>query len=141
MINHFENNKKKKNKTLGERIAACRRKNNWTQLELSIRAGVTRDQISRIELGKSKPTIETIKKIEKAFNLPVWYLLDDLNETDEIVETYQFRHDEIILRLQRELSQRNLSVNELLIVEKVALSVADALSSNPLDLYSSEKRK
>ena len=141
MMNQFEKNKKNKTKTLGERIAACRKKNNWTQLELSIRAGITRDQISRIELGKSKPTIETIRKIEEAFNLPGWFLLDDQNETDEIDEIYRLRRDEILLRLQRELSQRNLSINELLIVECVALSTADALSSNLLNLYPSEKHQ
>ena len=37
-----------KERTLGEKVAAYRKKNNWTQYELSERTGIARDHISRI---------------------------------------------------------------------------------------------
>ena len=122
--------KTNKKRSIGDKIADYRRRRNWTQLELSIRTGITRDQISRIESGRCKPQLETLKRIEEAFQLPGWVLLDDQNATDVSEESILQRRNEIILHLQSELHQRDLSVNDLLIVECVALSTADALKFN-----------
>ncbi len=67
-------------RSLGEKIAFYRRKNNWSQMDLSLITGITRDQISRLELDKSSPRLETIERLEDAFNLPRWALLDDVKK-------------------------------------------------------------
>ena len=133
MKKNTEPYKTNKKRNIGDKIAAYRRRHNWTQLELSIRTGITRDQISRIESGRCKPTLETLQRIEDAFQLPGWVLLDDRNETVAGEESFLRRRNEIILHLQSELHQRDLSINELLIVECVALSTADALIFNRPD--------
>lgn len=66
-----------KAKTIGKKVAALRKRNLWTQRELSLRTGITRDQISRIERGKSIPTLSTIERFEEAFDLPKWTLPDN----------------------------------------------------------------
>ena len=133
MKNIIEPYKISKKKSIGDKIADYCRRRNWTQLELSIRTGITRDQISRIESGKCKPKLDTLKRIEDALQLPGWVLLDDRNVIDESGDSFLHKRSEIILHLQSELHQRDLSVNELQIVESVALSTADALIMNRPD--------
>ena len=64
-------------RTWGEKIAAYRRQSKMTQMELSLKTGITRDQISRLERGKSQPKLETIILIEKALNIPGWSLIEE----------------------------------------------------------------
>ncbi len=78
-----DNNHEIEERTLGERIAYYRKKNNWSQLELSLMTGITRDQISRLELDKNSPRLETIERLEEAFNLPKWALLNDVRNTSQ----------------------------------------------------------
>ena len=52
-------------RTWGEKIAAYRKQAKITQMDLSLRTGITRDQISRLERGKSQPKLETKILIEK----------------------------------------------------------------------------
>ena len=56
--------------TIGEKIAYYRKKNNWSQLDLSLITGITRGQISRLELDKNSPRLETVIQLENAFRLP-----------------------------------------------------------------------
>ena len=48
---------------LGMRIAYLRRKKNVSQLELSVRSGVSKNYISDLENGRRNPTIEVLQKI------------------------------------------------------------------------------
>ena len=48
---------------LGMRIAYLRRKKNISQLELSVRSGVSKNYISDLENGRRNPTIEVLQKI------------------------------------------------------------------------------
>ena len=116
-----------RDKTLGDRIALYRKMNNWTQLELSLRTGITRDQISRIERGVSDPKLETIVRIENALGLPQWTLLrqDSAEDTDQSSDAAA--RDAIIHRIIDAIDQRNLSVDQLRIVEATVISLADAI--------------
>lgn len=116
-----------RDKTLGDRIALYRKMNNWTQLELSLRTGITRDQISRIERGVSDPKLETIVRIENALGLPQWTLLrqDSAEDTDQSSDAAA--RDAIIHRIIDAIDQRNLSVDQLRIVEATGISLADAI--------------
>lgn len=48
---------------LGQRIADFRSKENLSQEELAFRCGVGNKHISNIELGKSKPSLESLVQI------------------------------------------------------------------------------
>ena len=56
------------NKT-GNLIKKLREKNNMTQEELAALLFVTRQVISNIELGKTRPSQSNIEKLSKIFNV------------------------------------------------------------------------
>ena len=50
-------------------VIALRRETHMTQKELAVKCGVTQANISNLEKGISKPTIDTLKKIADAFKM------------------------------------------------------------------------
>lgn len=116
-----------KERTLGEKVAAYRKRNNWTQLELSQRTGIARDHISRIETGRVKPKLKTIELLENVFNLPRWTLLENEESYDRENQTFEYERDQVLHHISNELRRRNLSANELRIVEGATLCFADSL--------------
>ena len=56
---------------LGENIKALRERNGWSTYELGERAGTNQSSISRIELGKTRPRPEKLKKIADALGVEV----------------------------------------------------------------------
>lgn len=124
----------KKNKTTndvrtwGEKIAAFRKQSKMTQLELSLKTGITRDQISRLERGKSQPKLETIILIEKALNIPGWSLIEEsVREAAQYRDQQKEENSRIITHIMNELTRRNLTVDELQIIEKAILCMADSI--------------
>ena len=117
-----------KNKTIGNRIALYRKMNNCTQLELSLRTGITRDQISRIERGASDPKLETIVRIENALDLPQWTLLKQDSAEDTDLSSDTAARDAITHRIIDEIDQRNLSIDQFLIIEAAVISLANAFN-------------
>ncbi len=95
-----------------------------TQMELSLRTGITRDQISRLERGKSQPKLETIILIEKALNIPGWSLIEEsVREAAQYKDHQREENSRIITHIMDELSKRNLTVDELQIIEKAILCI------------------
>ena len=62
---------------LGQRIADFRSKENLSQEELAFRCGVGNKHISNIELGKSKPSLESLVQIANFLNVSADDLLVD----------------------------------------------------------------
>ena len=56
-------------KEIRDMITALRRDSHMTQKELAARCGITQANISNLEKGTSKPTIESLKKIADAFGM------------------------------------------------------------------------
>lgn len=50
-------------------VTLMRRVHGWPQIELARVAGIAVPYISRLENGKNLPTIETIERLAKAFEL------------------------------------------------------------------------
>ena len=66
---------------LAEKIQALRKQNNWSQEELAVKLGVSRQSVSKWESGTSIPDLERIIKISRVFGVSTDYLLkDDLEE-------------------------------------------------------------
>ncbi|MBQ6520170.1 MAG: helix-turn-helix transcriptional regulator [Anaerolineaceae bacterium] len=115
-------------RTWGEKIAAYRKQAKITQLDLSLRTGITRDQISRLERGKSQPKLETIILIEKALNIPGWSLIEEsVREAAQYRNQLEEENSRIITHIMNELSKRNLKADELRIIEKAILCMADSI--------------
>lgn len=115
-------------RTWGEKIAAYRKQLEMTQLELSLKTGITRDQISRLERGKSQPKLETIILIEKALNIPGWSFIEEsVQEAAQYKGQKREEKSQIIAHIINELSRRNLTLDELQIIEKAILCMADSI--------------
>ena len=115
-------------RTWGEKIAAYRKQLEMTQLELSLKTGITRDQISRLERGKSQPKLETIILIEKALNIPGWSFIEEsVQEAAQYKGQKKEEKSKIITHIMDELSRRNLTLDELQIIEKAILCMADSI--------------
>lgn len=56
---------------LGERIRELRKAKGLTQEQLAELVEVEQKHVSRLELGKSYPTIERLEKIAEALNVPL----------------------------------------------------------------------
>jgi len=75
---------------LGEKIQLLRKNHNMSQEVLAQKLEINRNCLSRIETGKSEPSISVIKKLSKIFNVDVVSLLDMDNErttTKEKIKT------------------------------------------------------
>lgn len=69
----------------GSNLARIRRSRGWSQLELSLRSGISQRHISFLETGKSQPGDRSISKLSKALALTGWEqrtLLKPLAPTD-----------------------------------------------------------
>lgn len=63
---------------LGQRIKEERKARHLTQQELADIVGMDTGHLSRVEHGKTVPSINAIVKIADAFNLPVSKLFDNI---------------------------------------------------------------
>lgn len=64
---------------LGDKITKLRKKYNYSQELLAERLNVSRQTISKWELGQAKPDLENIKNISKLFDITYDYLIDESN--------------------------------------------------------------
>jgi len=65
---------------LNEKIYNCRKKLGLSQEELASQLGVTRQAVSKWELGDSQPDLDVIVKLAKLFGVSTDYLLCDTPE-------------------------------------------------------------
>lgn len=62
------------------RLKELREKNNMSQSDLAKYLNLTQVQISKYELGKNEPDLNTTKKIATLFNVTIDYLLGESEE-------------------------------------------------------------
>lgn len=62
---------------IGDRLRDIRKQKNFSQGEMEKRTGLLRYYISRVENGHTVPAIETLEKIARAFEVPMYQLFYD----------------------------------------------------------------
>jgi transcriptional regulator with XRE-family HTH domain len=62
---------------IGERLKALREQRNMSQGDIEKRTGLLRVYISRIENGHTVPSIETLEKMARALEVPLYVLFYD----------------------------------------------------------------
>ena len=73
---------------LEEKIAFLRKKNGWSQEELAFRLDVSRQAVSKWEMGASLPDLDNVLKMSELFSCSTDYLLKDGEISEEkTVET------------------------------------------------------
>lgn len=70
---------------LGDRIKYFRTKINITGRELAARAGVSPSLISQIEQNSANPSIDTLRRIAIALEIPIVSLFDEPDSSNEFV--------------------------------------------------------
>jgi transcriptional regulator with XRE-family HTH domain len=68
---------------IGERLRELREANHLSQGDIEKRTGLLRCYISRVENGHTVPAIETLEKIARALELPLYYFMYDGDEVPE----------------------------------------------------------
>ena len=81
---------------LGEKIQLLRKNHNMSQETLAQALKINRNCLSRIETGKSEPSISVIKNLSQIFNIDIVSLLDmdekKVNSKDKIKIIYEGCH-------------------------------------------------
>jgi transcriptional regulator with XRE-family HTH domain len=65
-----------------EKLTRLRKEHGWSQTELGERADVHITHLSRLENGKSQPSVEMLQKLARVFGVSMDYLMDE--EADEL---------------------------------------------------------
>lgn len=73
---------------LSEKIMSLRKKSGWSQEELAERLNVSRQSVSKWELGECSPDIEKILRMSELWNVSTDYLLkEETEEANEVEDT------------------------------------------------------
>jgi transcriptional regulator with XRE-family HTH domain len=71
---------------IGERLRLLREGKNLSQGEIQERTGLLRCYISRVENGHTVPSVETLEKMARGLEMPLYQLLYEAPETAEIAK-------------------------------------------------------
>ena len=69
---------------IGERLRLLRETKNLSQGDIEKRTGLLRCYISRVENGHTVPSIETLEKLGRAMEVPLYQLFYDGDEAPEL---------------------------------------------------------
>src|SRR6266849_1338556 len=69
---------------IGDRLRALREEKNLSQGDIEKRTGLFRCYISRVENGHTVPAIETLEKMARAFEVPMYQLFYDGDEPPKL---------------------------------------------------------
>jgi len=69
---------------IGDRLRELREKKNFSQGEIEKRTGLLRCYISRLENGHTVPAIETLEKLARALEIPLYQLFYDGEEPPKL---------------------------------------------------------
>jgi transcriptional regulator with XRE-family HTH domain len=69
---------------IGDRLRDLREQKNLSQGDIEKRTGLLRCYISRVENGHTVPAIETLEKLARAFEIPLYQLMYDGEEVPKL---------------------------------------------------------
>jgi len=65
---------------IGDRLKTLRESKSLSQGDIEKRTGLLRCYISRVENGHTDPSVETLEKLARAFEVPLYHLFYDGEE-------------------------------------------------------------
>jgi transcriptional regulator with XRE-family HTH domain len=74
---------------IGDRLKTLRNARNLSQGEIEERTGLLRCYISRVENGHTVPSIETLEKMARGLEVPIYQLFYDGDEPPKISFTFR----------------------------------------------------
>jgi transcriptional regulator with XRE-family HTH domain len=82
---------------IGERLRALREEKNLSQGDIEKRTGLLRCYISRVENGHTVPAVETLEKMARALEVPLYQLFYDGDEPPKLIHLPKRRSAEDIV--------------------------------------------
>jgi transcriptional regulator with XRE-family HTH domain len=73
----------------GDKLWTLRHERGWSQVELARRSGVAQSTINYLELGKRVPTIQTLRKLARAYDTTATELMRAYENESKTPENYQ----------------------------------------------------
>jgi|SRR6266446_314282 len=80
---------------IGDRLRALREEKKLSQGDIQKRTALVRPYISRIENGHTVPSIETLEKLARALEIPMYQLFYDGDEPPKLPNLPKRKSDEI----------------------------------------------
>ncbi len=124
-----------KDKPLHERMKECRKHFGWSQEEAAFQIGISQTSLSKIESGKTQPTIETLSSAEKVYSVPAGYLYAGIcsvakSENDLNADN---GNAELVTAIIKGIRQNNLSIAQL---KNISFSIQEYTRLNNLLAHS-----
>ena len=94
---------------LEEKIALLRKRNSWSQEEFAFRLGVSRQAVSKWEMGASMPDLDNVLKMSELFACSTDYLLKD-ETTASAAEEMTAEKPECVKRVSDETCESYLAL-------------------------------
>ena len=107
--------------SLATKLVTLRKQKGLTQLELAERLNVSRQAISRWEVGTAVPSTDNLKILGELYGVSVDYLLND--EHDNSVNIKSVKRDDDLPK-QPDAGKRKIFINVVMFLVAVILSVA-----------------
>ena len=79
---------------IGDRLRALREEKNLSQGDIEKRTGLLRCYISRVENGHTVPAVETLEKLARAFEVPLYQIFYDGEEPPKLPNLPKRKTDE-----------------------------------------------
>jgi transcriptional regulator with XRE-family HTH domain len=120
---------------IGDRLRALREEKKLSQGDIEKRTGLLRCYISRVENGHTVPAIETIEKMARAFEVPMYELFYDgeeppklpnlpkLNSSDEIAWGSSGKDARFLSKLRRLLGKSDEQHRKLILLMAQKMAV------------------
>src|SRR5437870_11143503 len=83
-VNTFASVPRRTSMIIGDRLRALREEKKLSQGDIEKRSGLLRCYISRVENGHTVPTIETLEKLARALEVPLYQLFYDGEEPPKL---------------------------------------------------------
>ncbi len=92
---------------LPKKLKYLRKRNGWSQLELSEKLGVSRQAISGWEAGSSQPSTGNLQCLSKLYDVPMEVLLNDEKKLEFVEEV---RSKPVVIQKRRKQKKRHIVV-------------------------------
>ena len=126
---------------IGRRLYELREAKGMSQGDIEEKSGLLRCYISRVENGHTVPALETLEKMARALDMPLYAMLYDGNQLPRVEEpdddvddwTTQVKGERVFRKLRRALAQMADSDRQLLLkmAEKMATAKRPKKSQKP----------
>ena len=99
--------------TLGEKIQRLRKSNGMSQEQLAEKITISRQAISKWELGESIPDVENIKQLSRLFCVSTDYLLNDDFDSDTDIPAVKTNNDNMKMKFCKKQNFHFLVISSL----------------------------